>query len=76
MTQELEPLTYKLQELPKPDTTFVRPLGIQETLPFKVNRTFRGNLPVYTDYRNGGMRKLTVLRQVEGDIDVRKSVTL
>ena len=40
MTQPLEPLKYKLQELPQPDTTWQTPLGAAETLPFQVNIVF------------------------------------
>ena len=36
MTQQPEPLKFKLQELPTPDTTFAKPLGTLETLPFEV----------------------------------------
>ena len=31
------------------------------------------NLPVYTDFRNGGQRKLTVVRKVAGDVNEFKS---
>ena len=34
-----------------------------------MERTFRNNLPVYTDFRNGGSRKLTVVRKVLGDVN-------
>ena len=45
------------------------PLGLKQDIPFRVERTNFGNLPVYSDYRNNGMRKLTVIRRVYGDID-------
>lgn len=39
-------------------------------LPFRVTRTEVGKqLPVYTDYRNGRTRVLTLVRRVEGDQD-------
>ena len=47
-----------------------KPLGTLEDLPFSVERTHTGNLPVYTDFRNGGSRKLTVVRKVFGDVDL------
>ena len=68
-TQPLLPLTYKLQELPDPDTTFNTPMGVGEEVPFEVKRTANGNLPVYTKFTNNGMRKLTVIRHLYGDID-------
>lgn len=36
MTQEPEPLKFKLQPLPEPDFTLSRPLGLQAPLPFTV----------------------------------------
>ena len=71
-TQAPIPLTYKLQELPAPDTTFSTPIGVQEEIPFEVKRTINGNLPIYTKYKHGGSQKLTVIRHLFGDIDVFK----
>ena len=68
-TQPPEPLKYKLRELPTPDTTFNEPMGTQEKIPFEIVRTTFGNLPVYSDYKNNGMRKLTIIRRVYGDIE-------
>ncbi|CDW82189.1 ribosomal protein [Stylonychia lemnae] len=73
MTQPPIPLKYKLQELPTPDYTLIKPLGLSETLPFQVERTHSNNLPVYTDFRNGGMRKVTVVRKLFGDVDEFKT---
>jgi len=42
------------------------------TLPFFVSRTKNARLPVYTEYRNGGTRKLTVLRKYRGDVNALK----
>ena len=56
-------------------STFVplnKPLGVLEELPFDVVRTHKGNLPVYTDRRAGGQRKVTVVRKIYGDIDAFK----
>ena len=49
------------------------PLGPLEELPFEVERTHKGNLPVYTDIRSGGTRSLTVVRKITGDIDAFKT---
>lgn len=38
-------------------------------LPFRVLRSSRGNLPIYTDIRNGGTRIVTILRKYTGDTD-------
>ena len=49
-----------------------KPLGTLEALPFQVERTHKGNLPVYTDYRAGGGRKVTVVRKIYGDVEAFK----
>ena len=49
------------------------PLGLLEALPFEIERTHTGNLPVYTDLRAGGSRKLTVVRKIYGDVDAFKT---
>ncbi len=36
-------------------------------------RTHSNNLPVYTDYRNGGMKKVTVVRKIIGDVNEFKT---
>jgi large subunit ribosomal protein L49 len=73
MSQPPEPLKFKLQELPTPDNTWNQPLGLAAELPFTIERTHSNNLPVYTDLRNGGMRKLTVVRKISGDINEFKA---
>lgn len=35
---------------------------------YSVRRTTTKNLPVYTDYRNGGTRHLTIVRNVDGNV--------
>ena len=50
-----------------------KPLGQLEELPFDVQRTHKGNLPVYTDTRAGGQRKVTVVRKIYGDVNEFKS---
>ena len=50
------------------------PLGpLDENLPFSVERTHKGNLPVYTDIRAGGQRKVTVVRKILGDVEAFKT---
>ena len=48
------------------------PLGTLEDLPFEVQRTHKGNLPVYTDRRAGGQRRVTVVRKIYGDLQAFK----
>ena len=68
----LDPLKFKLQALPKPDTTWNTPLGNTEHLPFHVQRTSTNNLPVYTDFTYGDSKKLTIIRKVTGDMHAIK----
>ena len=69
MTQPLQPLKYKLHEMPTSDIPITRPLGPIETLPFQISRTHTGNLPIYSDFRNDRTRKLTIVRKITGDIN-------
>ena len=73
MSQPPQPLKFKLQPLPEPDSTWQAPLGQTAHLPFHVPRTFTGNLPVSTEFRNNRQRKLTVVRKVVGDLDEFKA---
>ena len=46
------------------------PRGAEKSIPFTVTRTTIGQqVPVYTDYKNGRSRKLTVIRHVSGNVD-------
>ncbi|BEI86998.1 hypothetical protein CcaverHIS002_0703440 [Cutaneotrichosporon cavernicola] len=38
------------------------------TLGYLVARSEQGNLPVYTEYRNGRSNRLTVVRKISGDV--------
>jgi Mitochondrial large subunit ribosomal protein (Img2) len=67
-TQPPVPLTYKLQTLPTPYNANT-PLGNTESLPFQVQRTHTGNLPVYTEFKNNRNQKLTIIRKITGDVD-------
>ncbi len=70
-TQTPEPLAFKIHQytgdvsfdLPHP-----KPMGTLDSLPFFVERSFSGNLPVYVDYKNRRNIKRTIIRKVSGDI--------
>ena len=49
------------------------PLGPLQEIPFGIERTHKGNLPVFTDCRSGGTRNLTVVRKIHGDVEKLKS---
>ena len=68
LTQPLEPLKYKLQEEPEGHDPLT-PLGNVEHLPFFVQRTFSGNLPVYREYNHDHSLKRTVVRKITGDVE-------
>jgi len=40
-------------------------------LPYSVQRNSRGSIPVYTDIRNAGTRYLVLIRNIEGNVNVR-----
>ncbi len=67
-TQPLEPLKYKLQDIPEGHNPFV-PLGLKQEIPFSVVRSHAGNLPVYTSYSHNRQKKRTRIRHIYGDID-------
>ena len=48
------------------------PIGDQ-AIPFVVKRTYRNNLPVYTEYKQGGNVQRTVVRNITGDLSEFKS---
>jgi len=39
-------------------------------LPFSVRRSGNEHLPVYTTYKNANTRVMTVLRNIDGDVEV------
>ena len=45
------------------------PPRAKPSLPFRVLRSAHGNLPVYSEIRNGGTRKVTIVRKYSGDVD-------
>ncbi len=66
-SQPLEPLKYKLQDLPLGHDPLI-PLGNIEHLPFFIERTSSHNLPVYTQYKQMRHLKYTEIRKISGDI--------
>jgi hypothetical protein len=72
VTKQPEPLKYKLHpaegpvSLAKPNTPPTQPL---ETLPFSIERTLSGNLPVYVKYNSNHVIKRTIIRKLSGDVD-------
>lgn len=67
-----ENLKYPLREVDKSLLTpskWAPPMGGYEDLPFRVFRTSKGKqIPVYTDYKNGRTRCLTLVRRIRGDV--------
>ena len=46
---------------------------VHEDIPFAVDRTLPGkSLPVYTDYKGGGTKVVTIVRKCRGDMQVMK----
>jgi hypothetical protein len=39
--------------------------------PYFIQRNSRGSVPVYTDVRNAGTRYLVLIRNIEGNVNVR-----
>lgn len=69
--QDLRYALRELEESGKSPSGWRAPLGGYETLPFRVFRTEKGKqIPVYTDYRNGRTRCMTMVRRFRGDVDV------
>ncbi|PVV00594.1 hypothetical protein BB560_005020 [Smittium megazygosporum] len=58
-----------------PTAVATRSLSVSSLAPLRyhVNRTQFKSLPVYTEFRNNGTRKLTLVRRIEGDIEQLKS---
>lgn len=65
-------LKYTLREVDPSIITpskWAPPMGGYEDLPFRVFRTVKGKqIPVYTDYKNGRTRCLTLVRRFRGDV--------
>ena len=57
---------------PLPPATSHRPISQPvRDLPYLVRRNTKGSIPVYTDIRNGGTKYLVLIRNVEGNVNVR-----
>jgi hypothetical protein len=70
MTAPSIPLNYKLLDVEVPMGFFPKLQGVNtDHIPFEIERTQSGNLPVYRDYKNGRNTKYTEVRLVTGDID-------
>lgn len=39
---------------------------------YSIQRNSRGSLPVYSDIRNGGTRYQVLLKNIKGDVEVRR----
>ena len=68
-TQAPLPLTYKLQDVEVPHGYFPQLETRTPDLPFYIERTKSGNLPVYRDYKCKRSRKMTEIRLITGDIN-------
>jgi hypothetical protein len=49
---------------------FVFLTGGNPQLPFRLNRTHTGNLPIYSDVSRKGQRKNTIVRLIDGNMKV------
>ena len=58
----------RLSSAPLATTIAQRPVQY----PYFVGRNTRGNLPVYSDVRNAGLRYLIHIRHVDGNTNVRR----
>ena len=45
------------------------PVDTSNTIKFNIERTHKGNLPVYTQMKMGGQQKRTLIRGISGDIE-------
>lgn len=68
-----ESLKYPLREIDPSLVTpsnWAPPMGGFDALPFRIFRTSKGKqIPVYTDYKNGRTRALTLVRRFRGDVN-------
>ena len=61
--------THKIETLINRTTWTPPPDKQPDNLPFAVDRTVIGmSLPIYTDYKGGGTKVVTILRKCRGDI--------
>lgn len=72
ISQEPQPLLYKIHpaiEDLKASYPHPKPLTPIEKLPFSIERTNTGNLPVYVEYNCNHHIRRTVIRKLSGDVD-------
>lgn len=68
-------LTYPIQNKVKPiisEYGWTKPPDSLPNLPFIVERTKAHGLPIYTDYKHGRTKVVTILRKCKGNIDELK----
>ncbi|XP_031557822.1 39S ribosomal protein L49, mitochondrial-like [Actinia tenebrosa] len=58
----------RLKEIEESPSGWVPPTETPPDLPFFLKRSKMNNLPVYTDYKAGGTRHITVIRKIKGDL--------
>lgn len=71
-TAPLAPLKYKIHPaIEKLSYAYPHPAPLKplEVLPFEVERTSTGNLPVYVEYNANHNIKRTIIRKINGDVD-------
>ena len=71
-TQNLLPLQYKIHPISTPISLakpHQAPMQTLESLPFSIERTVSGNLPVYIKYNSNHLKKKTIIRKINGDVD-------
>ena len=72
ITQQPQPLSYQIHP-PVENLKFLyphpAPLQPLQELPFSIERTVSGNLPIYIEYNSNHYIKRTVIRKISGDVD-------
>lgn len=72
ISQQPKPLSYKIHpalENLKMNFPHPEPLSALQALPFSIERTNTGNLPIYIEYNSNHTIKRTVIRKISGDVD-------
>ncbi|XP_020901961.1 39S ribosomal protein L49, mitochondrial [Exaiptasia diaphana] len=58
----------RLKEIDESPSGWVPPSEKVPDLPFSIRRSKMNNLPVYTDFKGGGTRHITIIRRIKGDL--------
>ncbi|KAK3741772.1 hypothetical protein QZH41_011388 [Actinostola sp. cb2023] len=66
----------RLKEIEKSPSGWVPPAEKVPDFPFFMKRSKMNNLPVYTDFRGGGTRHITIIRKIKGDLRYKFQQTL